>query len=82
MNGSGKTTLLNIINGYMAPSSGRVRVLGREFGRVDIREVRPRIGWVSSSLQEKLYPYDPVTDIVLSGKYASIGLYDRPGRSA
>lgn len=78
LNGSGKTTLLNIINGYMWPSSGSVRVLGKEFGRVDIWEVRRMIGWVSSSLQEKLYAHESVSDIVLSGKYASIGLYDRP----
>ncbi len=78
LNGSGKTTLLNIINGYMWPSSGIVRVLGKEFGRVDLREVRPQIGWVSSSLQERLYSHEAVADIVLSGKYASIGLYDKP----
>ena len=79
LNGSGKTTLLNIINGYMWPSSGRVRVLGKELGRVDIREIRPSIGWVSSSLQEKLYTHEAVEDIVVSGKYASIGLYERAG---
>jgi iron complex transport system ATP-binding protein len=36
------------------------------------------IGWVSSSLQEKLYGSNKTQDVVISGKYASIGLYDVP----
>ncbi len=78
LNGSGKTTLLNIINGYVWPSSGGIKVLGKEFGRVDIWDIRRSIGWVSPSLQERLYVHEEVVDIVLSGKYASIGLYERP----
>lgn len=81
LNGSGKTTLLNIINGYIWPSKGSVRILDKEFGRVDIWEIRRSIGWVSSSLQERLYPHEVVVNIVLSGKYASIGLYEQPRTS-
>lgn len=77
MNGSGKTTLLNLINGYIWPTAGSVTVLGRRFGQVDLRELRKLIGWVSSSLQAKLPGSDRVEEIVLSGKYASIGLYDQ-----
>lgn len=80
LNGSGKTTLLKMITGYLSPSRGKMRVLGNEFGRVDLRELRKLIGWVSSSLQESLYTTDTVEEIVLSGKYASIGLYDKPGK--
>lgn len=79
LNGSGKTTLLNIVNGYIYPSAGDVRVLGRRFGQYDLRELRKSIGWVSSSLQERLYGNDTAVKIVLSGKFASIGLYDRTG---
>ncbi len=78
LNGSGKTTLLNIINGYIWPSKGSVRILEKEFGSVDIWDIRRSIGWVSSSLQEKLYPHELAVNIVLSGKYASIGLYEQP----
>ncbi len=78
LNGSGKTTLLNIINGYIYPSKGEVSVLGRQFGRFDLRELRKSIGWVSSSLQERLYSNETAERIVLSGKSSTIGLYDKP----
>lgn len=78
LNGSGKTTLLNMISGYMLPSKGEVRVLGKTFGRYDLRELRKSIGWVSSALKEKLYGNESAEDIVISGKYASIGLLNTP----
>ncbi|MFC4100796.1 ABC transporter ATP-binding protein [Paenibacillus xanthanilyticus] len=77
LNGSGKTTLLNIVTGYIWPTSGSVSVLGRRFGEVDLRELRRSIGWVSSSLQEKLYASDRTQHVVISGKYATIGLYEK-----
>lgn len=76
LNGSGKTTLLNMINGYIWPTSGSVSVLGKRFGTFDLRELRKHIGWVSTSLQQKLYGHETVEKIVLSGKFATIGLYD------
>ncbi|MGN7384991.1 MULTISPECIES: ABC transporter ATP-binding protein [unclassified Paenibacillus] len=77
LNGSGKTTILNMINGYIWPTQGTVAVLGRRFGTVDLRELRQSIGWVSSSLQERLYRSDKAQHVVISGKYATIGLYQR-----
>lgn len=76
LNGSGKTTLLNMINGYIWPTSGSVSVLDKRFGTFDLRELRKHIGWVSTSLQQKLYGHETVEKIVLSGKFATIGLYD------
>ncbi|WP_159887186.1 ABC transporter ATP-binding protein [Paenibacillus puerhi] len=78
LNGSGKTTLLNMINGYIWPTEGHVSVLGHRFGEVDLRDLRKSIGWVSSSLQEKIYPNERTQHVVISGKHASIGLYDKP----
>ncbi|MCQ4087064.1 ABC transporter ATP-binding protein [Saccharibacillus sp. JS10] len=75
LNGSGKTSILNIINGYMWPTSGEVSVLGHRFGTIDLRELRKSIGWVSSSLQEKIRPNEQTLEIVISGRHASIGLY-------
>ncbi|MET3549101.1 iron complex transport system ATP-binding protein [Paenibacillus favisporus] len=77
LNGSGKTTLLNIVNGYIWPSEGSVSVLGHRFGEVDLRELRKSIGWVSNSFQERLYGSDRTQNIVVSGKHATVGLYDK-----
>lgn len=77
LNGSGKTTLLNIINGYIWATSGSVQVLGKQFGKTSLPELRKSIGWVSSSLQEKLYKTDLAQEVIISGKHASIGLYER-----
>ena len=80
LNGSGKTTLLNLIAGYVFPSEGSLSVFGKRFGGHDWRRVRRSIGFISSSLQERLYGSETAEEIVLSGIYGTIGLYDRPGR--
>ncbi len=80
LNGSGKTSLLKMITGYIYPSEGEITVLGKKFGSYDLRELRKSIGWVSSSLQEALYVNESVEEIVLSGRFASIGLYDKPAK--
>ncbi len=78
LNGSGKTTLLNLINGYAPLSSGEMRVLGRLYGAYDWRRLRKSIGFISSSLQEKFYSGETAGEIVLSGIFSTIGLYDEP----
>ncbi|MBC2114997.1 ABC transporter ATP-binding protein [Listeria booriae] len=77
LNGSGKTTLLKLLNGYLWPSSGSLSVLGHRFGQTSLPELRKSIGWVSSSLQQQLKEYDLAESIVVSGKFASIGLYQK-----
>lgn len=79
LNGAGKTALLNLLNGYHYPSKGAVHVLNKQFGKVDIREyIRKKIGLISSSLQERFYKDDSAYEIVLSGAFTSIGLYQTP----
>ncbi|GGA23918.1 ABC transporter ATP-binding protein [Paenibacillus physcomitrellae] len=77
LNGSGKTTILNMLSGYLWPSEGEVHVLGHKLGEIDVRELRRSIGWVSSSLEEKVYGTEKAQDLVVSGKYASFGLYEK-----
>jgi len=79
LNGSGKTALLDLINAYNFPTSGTATVLGFEFGKMYLgEELRKNIGFVSSSLQQKFYPTDNAFEVVLSGAFASIGLYETP----
>src|SRR3989338_3052961 len=76
-NGAGKTSLLKIISGIIWPSSGKVRVLGKEFGKTDLRELKKKIGWVSSFLTEKIPQNEDIIKIVISGKFASFGVYEK-----
>ncbi|WP_438432880.1 ABC transporter ATP-binding protein [Gorillibacterium sp. sgz500922] len=76
-NGSGKTTLLEMINGYLFPTSGRVRVLGEWYGETDVREMRKRIGYISQALFEKMSLSDPVWEVVATGAYAFLRFYQR-----
>ena len=78
LNGSGKTSLLNIVCGYQFPTSGEVSVLGRLFGKTNLPELRREIGFVSSSLDRfsNALNVDTVENIILSGKFASIGIYE------
>ncbi len=75
-NGSGKTTLLEMISGYLFPSSGQVEVLGQRYGEVDLREVRKRLGYISQSLFEKLTLRDPVWEVVVTGQFAYLRMYE------
>ncbi|WNS74135.1 ABC transporter ATP-binding protein [Bacillus sp. DTU_2020_1000418_1_SI_GHA_SEK_038] len=78
LNGSGKTSLLNIVTGYQFPTAGEVAVLGNIFGKTNLPELRREIGFVSSSLDRftNSLNHETVEEIVLSGKFASIGLYE------
>ena len=77
-NGSGKTKLLEIITGYIFPSEGQVARFGYGHSESDIRELRKRIGYLSSVLRERFNSGESVIDTVLSGIYASVGLYRQP----
>jgi iron complex transport system ATP-binding protein len=75
LNGSGKTTLLKIASGRLWPTQGQVRILGGKTGSFDLRRMRESIGWVSSHLLSRIGEGLTVEEIILSGKYDSIGLY-------
>ncbi|MCU0586646.1 MAG: ABC transporter ATP-binding protein [Syntrophobacteraceae bacterium] len=77
-NGSGKTTLLQLLAGYLWPSSGQVTVLGQRFGQTDLRELRKSIGWVGSFLGAQFPPSQRPLDLIVSGRLASIGIYEPP----
>lgn len=78
-NGSGKTTLLQLLAGYLWPTEGKITVLGERFGHTDLRELRKKIGWVGSFLQIQIPPAQKPLDFIVSGKFASIGIFENPG---
>jgi len=72
-NGAGKSTLFNLISTQSHPSSGGVKVLGCQLGKTDVFEIRPRIGYVSTSLLEFIPEGERVLDLVMSSAYAIVG---------
>ena len=77
-NGSGKTTLLSSLLGYFVPTAGSIQLLGETYGEGDWRELRQRLGVVSSSLRELMPDEEPALHTVISGKYAMIDLWGKP----
>lgn len=71
-NGCGKSTLLKLAIGMLWPTAGTIRRLGQE--RLDLREFRRRIGWLTDSTLEQIPPLETALDTVLSGLFAQLGL--------
>ncbi len=75
-NGAGKTTILNIAAAAMHPSSGTATVLGEQLGKVDVFDLRPRIGIASTSSARRIPPGETVFDVVLTAAYAVTGRWN------
>jgi len=72
-NGAGKTTLLQICSSLIHPTTGSITILGQMLGKVDVFELRTRIGLTSSALVEQLPSDEIVMDVVLTAAYAMFG---------
>ena len=72
-NGAGKSSLLSIVAGYEWPSRGEVAVLSETYGRCDMRALKERIGWVSSSLFSWLPARQTAREVAATGIHATIG---------
>ncbi|MBC6460609.1 ABC transporter ATP-binding protein, partial [Actinomadura sp. HBU206391] len=79
-NGAGKSTLLSVLGAYRHPTRGQAEILGHRLGRVDVHELRGRLGHVN--------PHHPLTsartvhEVVLTGATGTIELVPRwsPGQ--
>lgn len=71
-NGSGKTTMFELASGYLHPTRGSVEILGCRLGRVDVRQLRERIGLVSTAVVKKLVPGITAADVVVSGRHGAL----------
>ena len=53
-NGAGKTTLMQLCSAQIHPTVGVVGILGEVVGTVDVFELRPRIGWTSAAVADRI----------------------------
>lgn len=72
-NGAGKTSLLRMAAAMEHPSSGTAYVLGERLGRVDMSELRSRVGLSSAALSQRVPDDEVVRDLVVSAGYAVMG---------
>jgi iron complex transport system ATP-binding protein len=74
-NGAGKTTLLNLAAARMHPTSGTVDVLGERLGRVDVNELRTRIGLATAGLADRIPGDETVQDVALTASWGVVGRF-------
>jgi iron complex transport system ATP-binding protein len=72
-NGAGKTSLLRIAAAMEYPTTGTATVLGERLGKVDMTELRQRVGLSSSALAQRIPDDELVRDVVVSAGYAVLG---------
>jgi len=72
-NGAGKTTLMQLCSAQIHPTGGVVGILGEVLGTVDVFELRPRIGWTSAAVAERIPRHELVRDVVVSASYGVVG---------
>ncbi|MFM9150863.1 MAG: ABC transporter ATP-binding protein [Candidatus Planktophila sp.] len=75
-NGAGKSTLLNLLATRSFPTSGKVFVLEKELGKVDLFELRTRIGLAGVGISEDIPYEEKVRDVVVTAAYAVLGRWN------
>jgi molybdate transport system ATP-binding protein len=73
-NGSGKSTLLSLIYGDLHPAlGGTIERAGLSSGD-RIEDWKRRVAWISPELQADHFAAHSLEEVVISGRYASVGL--------
>jgi iron complex transport system ATP-binding protein len=75
-NGAGKSTLLKLLATEMFPTKGAITLLGQTLGKVDVFELRTRIGVCGSMKHEQIPSDESVKDVVLTAAYAVLGRWN------
>src|SRR6476646_10357633 len=74
-NGAGKTTLLNLAAARLHPTRGTVHVLGERLGRVDVSELRTRVGLSTVALHDRIPADERVQDVVVTASWGVVGRF-------
>jgi iron complex transport system ATP-binding protein len=77
-NGSGKSTLARVIGGHLWPTAGDCTVLGGHFGETSLASLRRSIRLVQPAGPYDVDPNLSARDVVLTGFFATLALYDTP----
>lgn len=80
-NGCGKTSLIKLITGYEMGTAGEIIVGDAHYGSSDWREVRKRVGLVTTALTYYIESGEPVLDAVVSGREAMLNLVGEVSRA-
>ncbi|MBK0417969.1 ABC transporter ATP-binding protein [Leucobacter sp. CSA1] len=75
-NGAGKTTLLKLATANDYPTTGEVQILDATLGRVDVFELRNRLGFASSASARRIPAGERVRDVVLTAAYSVEGRWN------
>jgi iron complex transport system ATP-binding protein len=75
-NGAGKSSLLQVAAAQSHPSSGTAEVLGGDLGTVDLFDLRPRIGFASTTIARRIPAKEKVVDVVLTAAYSVTGRWN------
>src|SRR6478735_1175772 len=75
-NGAGKTTLLQIAAASLHPTKGSALILGEKVGKVDLAELRPRVGFASTAEARRIPGDETVLNVVLTAAYAVAGRWN------
>ncbi len=75
-NGAGKSTLLQILATKIFPTQGTVTVLDKQMCKVDLFELRTRIGLCGSVIADDIPDDETVKDVILTASYAILGLWN------
>ncbi|MCU1405605.1 MAG: transporter ATP-binding protein [Glaciihabitans sp.] len=75
-NGAGKTTLLQVAAALIHPSSGSAQILDDTLGRVDVFELRPRIGFASTAMAKRIPANETVLNVVMTAAWSVTGRWN------
>ena len=75
-NGAGKTSLLRILAAQIQPTTGTAEILGERLGKVNVFELRTRIGFASSAQAAHIPNSETVLDAIMTATYAVTGRWN------